>query len=93
MSRGFPIAVLAGAFLVGFATIPTMLPGTMATSSLAFAQGERTFVLPHVFDTKRTNKPDGYVKRKAGKDKGRPAGLAVSDPGAEGTKPTKKSSK
>jgi uncharacterized low-complexity protein len=99
MLRTCVLAVLAGAFLVSFAAAPTMLSGT-ATGSSAFAQGERTFVLPHVFDTKSRTKQSGSTgsatiqnTKRTTKKGGGPAGLAVSDEGASGTKPTKKSAK
>jgi hypothetical protein len=78
MVRGVVVIVfMAGAFLIG----PVMLPSE-ATNSPVFAQGERHFVLPHVFDSKREAKP--------GKKGAEPAGLAVSDPGASGTKKSTK---
>ena len=92
MLRTCVLAVLASAFLVSFAAAPTMLSGT-ATGSSAFAQSERTFVLPHVFDTKsdkrkkaKDNSSSATIQntKRTTKKGGGPAGLAVSDPGAPG---------
>jgi hypothetical protein len=98
MPRACVLAFLAGSFLIGSAAAPTMLPGTAATSSSAFAQGERGFVLPHVFDTKSRTKDSASSAtiqntKRTTKKGGGPAGLAVSDEGAPGKKPTKKSAK
>ena len=77
MSRGL---LAFAALLFGLIVLPAVAPHGSAMRSPAFAQGERHKVMPHAFE-RRVNRPDSYVKRKAGKDKSGPAGLAVSDPG------------
>jgi hypothetical protein len=68
------------AILFGSVVLPAVAPHGSAMRSSALAQTERHKTAPHVFE-RRVNRPDHYVKRKAGKHTSGPAGLAVSDPG------------
>jgi len=67
--------------LIGLSAV-FLLASSVALSRVASAEANP--------NASRVNKVDHYVKRgKQQKKGGDPAGLAVSDPGAEGTKPVK----
>ena len=84
MSRIMLIGLFASAFLIASALISPAIEIAAGPIVSNAAQAEPSS------QTSRTKKVDHYTKR--GKQGGGgPAGLAVSDEGASGTKPVKKS--
>jgi hypothetical protein len=80
MHRILLIGLFAGAFLIASALVSPAGPTFSTAAQAAEKQSS---------ERSKTNKPDHFTKR--GKQGGGgPAGLAVSDEGASGSKPTKK---
>jgi len=84
MSRIILIGLFASAFLIASALVSPAIETTAAPIFSTAAQAEPAS------KTNRVNKIDHYVKR-GKQEQGGKAGLAVSDEGAPGTKPSKKS--
>ena len=85
MSRIVLIGLFASAFLIASALISPAIETAGGPMFSSAAQAESN---PNAT---RTNKPDHFTKRGSAKQGGGggPAGIAVSDPGAEGSKPVK----
>ena len=85
MSRAFLTTPLSAAILIAFA-VPVSVPGSKGLSGSAQA-GYTSDRKGGGSDTKPSvKKPSTSSKKKGTQD---PAGIAVSDPGSEGSKPVK----
>jgi hypothetical protein len=88
MSRIMLIGLFASAFLIASALVSPALE-TAAGPTLSVAAHAATNL--NSSRSNRTKKIDHFTKRGKSTKGGGPAGLAVSDEGAPGTKPSKKS--
>ena len=88
MSRIILIGLAAGALLIASALVSPAIEVVIGPIVSGAAHGAKNL---NSSRSNRVRKVDHFTKR--GKQGGGPAGIAVSDPGAEGSKPSKKKSK
>jgi hypothetical protein len=86
MSRIMLIGLCASAFLIASALVS---PAIETEGGPIVSNAAHAYTNLNSSRSNRTSKPDHYTKRGKQGGGGGPAGIAVSDPGAEGTKPVK----